>query len=157
MQFGPELHTPVEHRAAGVVVLNEADDILLVQERRGKEAGLWHIPSGTVEPGENPQDTAVREVWEEAGVRAGLLKFLAAYLGHFPDGEPVLRHAWLAEALPDSTFAPTLPDEVREVRFVPKAEFDALYGAGLIRMHHTKLFYGDALRERGRPGTAPDC
>jgi len=157
MQFGPELHTPVEHRAAGVVVLNEAGDILLVQERRGKEAGLWHIPSGTVEPGENPQDTAVREAWEEAGVRAGLLKFLAAYLGHFPDGVPVLRHAWLAEALPGSTFAPTLPDEVLEVRFVPKAEFDALYDAGLIRMHHTKLFYEDALRERGRPGTAPDC
>ncbi|GGK85548.1 Nudix hydrolase [Deinococcus radiotolerans] len=154
MQFGPELHTPVPHRAAGVVVLNAAGDILLVRERgvpggRGK-ADLWHIPSGTVEPGENPQDTAVREAWEEAGVRAGLLKFLAAYLGHFPDGEPVLRHAWLAEASTGSTFTPALPDEVKEVRFVPQAEFDALYSAGLIRMHHTKLFYEDALRERER-------
>jgi len=159
MQFGPELHTPIEHRAAGVVVLNEAGDILLVRERgvlgQPQKAGLWHIPSGTVEPGENPQDTAVREAWEEAGVRAGLLTFLAAYLGHFPDGEPVLRHAWLAEALPGSTFTPTLTDEVLEVRFVPKAEFDALYDAGLIRMHHTKLFYEDALRERGRQVPAP--
>ena len=72
-----------------------------------------------------------------------------------PDGEPVLRHAWLAEARPGSTFTPTVPDEVREVRFVPKPEFDALYGAGLIRMHHTKLFYEDALRERGRRGATP--
>ena len=154
MQFGPELHTPVSHRAAGVVILNAAGDLLMVQENsvpgQRQKAGLLHIPSGTVEDGENPQDTAVREAWEEAGVRVRLLKFLAAYLGHFPDGVPVLRHAWLAEALPDSTFRPALPDEVTEVRFVSKAEFDALYDAGLIRMHHTKLFYEDALRERGR-------
>lgn len=154
MQFGPELHTPISHRAAGVVILNAAGDLLMVRENgvpaQRQKAGLWHIPSGTVESGENPQDTAVREAWEEAGVRVRLLKFLAAYLGHFPDGVPVLRHAWLAEALPDSTFRPALPDEVTEVRFVPKAEFDALYDARLIRMHHTKLFYEDALRERGR-------
>jgi len=159
VQFGLELHTPVSHRAAGVVILNAAGDLLMVRETgvspsvsagQRQKAGLWHIPSGTVEDGENPQDTAVREAWEEAGVRVRLLKFLAAYLGHFPDGVPVLRHAWLAEALPDSTFRPALPDEVTEVRFVPKAEFDALYDARLIRMHHTKLFYEDALRERGR-------
>lgn len=154
MQFGPELHTPVSHRAAGVVILNATGDLLMVRENgvpeQRQKAGLWHIPSGTVEDGENPQDAAVREAWEEAGVRVRLLKFLAAYLGHFPDGVPVLRHAWLAEALPDSTFRPALPDEVTEVRFVSKAEFDALYDARLIRMHHTKLFYEDALRERGR-------
>ncbi|MCD0171397.1 Nudix hydrolase [Deinococcus sp. 23YEL01] len=154
MQFGPELHTPISHRAAGVVILNASGDLLLVRENgvpgQRQKAGLWHIPSGTVEDGENPQDTAVREAWEEAGVRVRLLKFLAAYLGHFPDGVPVLRHAWLAEALPDSTFRPALPDEVTEVRFVSKAEFDALYDARLIRMHHTKLFYEDALREWGR-------
>lgn len=154
MQFGPELHTPISHRAAGVVIVNASGDLLMVRENgvpgQRQKAGLWHIPSGTVEDGENPQDTAVREAWEEAGVRVRLLKFLAAYLGHFPDGVPVLRHAWLAEALPESTFLPALPDEVTEVRFVPKAEFDALYDAGLIRMHHTKLFYEDALRERGR-------
>lgn len=154
MQFGPELYTPVSHRAAGVVILNAAGDLLMVRENgvpgQRQKAGLWHIPSGTVEDGENPQDTAVREAWEEAGVRVRLLKFLAVYLGHFPDGVPVLRHAWLAEALSDSTFRPALPDEVTEVRFVSKAEFDALYDARLIRMHHTKLFYEDALRERGR-------
>ena len=154
MQFGPELHTPVTHRAAGVVVLNDAGDILLARENgvpgQRQKAGLWHIPSGTVEEGENPQDTAVREAWEEAGVRVRLLRFLAAYVGRFLDGEPVLRHAWLAEALPDSTFQPALPDEVTEVRFVPKAEFDALYEAGHIRMYHTRLFYEDALGERLR-------
>ncbi|GHF49451.1 8-oxo-dGTP pyrophosphatase MutT (NUDIX family) [Deinococcus metalli] len=152
MQFGPEFHTPITHRAAGVVILNPAGDILLVQEHgapaEGQKAGLWHIPSGTVEDGENPQDTAVREAWEEAGVRVRLTRFLAVYLGRFPDGEPVLRHAWLAEALPGSTYRPTIPGEVADVRFIPRREFDCLYDAGLLRMYHTKLFYEDVLRER---------
>ncbi|UBV43360.1 NUDIX domain-containing protein [Deinococcus taeanensis] len=159
MQFGPEFHTPVERRAAGVVILNSAGDVLLIQERgvpdQPHKAGLWHLPSGTVEPGENPQDTAVREAWEEAGVRVRLVKFLAAYLGHFPDGAPVLRHAWLAEPLTGSTFQPALPDEVRAVRFVSRTEFDELYSAGRIRMHHTKLFYEDALREQSRRARSP--
>lgn len=58
MQFDESLHIPVPHRAAGVVVLNAAGEILLVRERgvpgQRQKAGLWHIPSGTVEAGENP-------------------------------------------------------------------------------------------------------
>lgn len=153
MQYGPEFHTPITHRASGVVLLNAAGDILLVRERgvtaQPGKAGLWNLPSGTVEPGENPQDTAVREAWEEAGVRVRLLKFLAAYLGHFPDGTPVLRHAWLAEAQTGSTYQPQFGHEVTEVRFVSHTEFQALHDAGLIRMHHPRLFYEDARRETG--------
>lgn len=159
MQFGPELHTPIHHRAAGVVILNAAGDILLIREKgvpeQRQKAGLWHIPSGTVEDGENPQDTAVREAWEEAGVRVRLIRFLAAYVGRFPDGVPVLRHAWQAEVMDGSTFRPVMADEVTEVRYVPKADFDALYDAGQIRMYHTKLFYEDALRERDREKRSP--
>lgn len=152
MQFGESLHVPVTHRAAGVVVLNGAGDILLVRERglpgqMGK-AGLWHIPSGTVESGENPQDTATREAWEEAGVRVRLHTFLGALLGRFPDGVLVLRHAWLAEPLEGSVFRPVLGHEVSEVRFVSEAEFATLYATGKIRMYHTKLFYEEALRVR---------
>lgn len=152
MQFDESLHVPVTHRAAGVVVLNGAGDILLVRERgvpgQMAKAGLWHIPSGTVESGENPQDTATREAWEEAGVRVRLLKFLGALLGRFPDGMLVLRHAWLAEAAEGSVFRPVLGQEVAEVRYVSKAEFGRLYAARQIRMYHTKLFYEEALRER---------
>lgn len=151
MQFGRALHVPVIHRAAGAVILNAQGAVLLVQERgvpgQPEKAGLWHIPSGTVEPGENPQDAAVREAWEEAGVRARLVKFLSAELGRFPGGALVRRPAWLAQAAPGSTFQPALPDEVTEVRFVGQEEFTALYEAGQIRMSHTTLFYEAALRE----------
>ncbi len=34
---------------------------------------LWALPKGHVDPGETPEQTAVREVWEETGLRATLV------------------------------------------------------------------------------------
>ncbi len=42
-------------------------DVLLV---RRADTGAWSPVTGIVDPGENPHETAVREVWEEARVRA---------------------------------------------------------------------------------------
>ncbi len=49
------------------VVLNDAGEILLVHSR---ETDLWMPIGGMVEPGEEPADAAIREVFEETGVRA---------------------------------------------------------------------------------------
>lgn len=44
---------------------------LLVTARR--QAGLWVFPKGHIEPGESPEQAAVREVLEEAGVEATIV------------------------------------------------------------------------------------
>lgn len=154
MQHGEKTHVPVSLQAGGVVILNERGDILLVRELgvtdQMAKAGLWHIPSGSVEEGENPQDTAVREAHEETGLRVRLVRFLNTYLGRFPNGDLILRTIWLAEPLPGQTLQPTFTHEVAEPRYVSQEEFAALYGAGRIRMYQTKLFYEDALREWAR-------
>ena len=36
----------------------------------GKPAGVWALPKGLVGPGEEPEETAIRETAEETGVRA---------------------------------------------------------------------------------------
>lgn len=154
MQHDERTHIPVALQAAGVVILNPGGDILLVRELgtpgQRQKAGLWHIPSGSVEPGENPQDAAVREAYEETGLRVRLLRFLGTYLGRFPDGEFILRHIWLAGMEEGARPQPALQGEVGEVRFFSREEFARLYDAGLIRMYQTTLFYDDALRERSR-------
>jgi len=38
-----------------------------------------------------------------------------------------------------------------EASFVSREDFAQLYAAGQIRMYQTKLFYADALREKGFP------
>ena len=43
---------------------------------RGKPEGTWALPKGLIGPGETPQETALREGWEETGVRARLVSKL---------------------------------------------------------------------------------
>lgn len=51
---------------AGGVVFNAQGEVLLLRDRMG----FWVFPKGHVEPGETLEEAAVREVWEETGVRA---------------------------------------------------------------------------------------
>ena len=53
------------------VALADADGRVLVSERpAGKQlAGLWEFPGGKVEPGERPEETLIRELAEEIGIR----------------------------------------------------------------------------------------
>jgi ADP-ribose pyrophosphatase len=53
----------------GVGVLIRDDDRYLIVERAADpDAGLWSIPGGLVEIGENAADAAVREAKEETGL-----------------------------------------------------------------------------------------
>jgi 8-oxo-dGTP pyrophosphatase MutT (NUDIX family) len=43
---------------------------------QGKPEGVWALPKGNLDPGEKPVETALREVWEETGVRGKLVEKL---------------------------------------------------------------------------------
>jgi 8-oxo-dGTP pyrophosphatase MutT (NUDIX family) len=59
------------NRAAGVVVLDEADQVLLVgQHRYTLDEMSWEIPEGGVTPNEAALDGIRRELREETGVEA---------------------------------------------------------------------------------------
>ena len=54
----------------GGLVLNKMKDkILSIQEAKSHFKGLWKIPGGAVDPGETIPEAAIREVWEETGVK----------------------------------------------------------------------------------------
>jgi ADP-ribose pyrophosphatase len=63
----------VEHPGAAVIVPFTADDevILVRQFRHAIGKTLLELPAGTLEPGEDPEVCAARELMEETGFRAG--------------------------------------------------------------------------------------
>ncbi|KAI4389703.1 hypothetical protein MLD38_001902 [Melastoma candidum] len=67
------------HRVTiGAIVLNDrTKEVLVVQEKKGKFRGVWKIPTGTVNEGENTHVAAVREVKEETGIDTEFLKILS--------------------------------------------------------------------------------
>ncbi|HEX5294919.1 MAG TPA: NUDIX domain-containing protein [Streptosporangiaceae bacterium] len=52
--------------SACAVVVDDGGRILL---GRRADTGTWSLPGGAIDPGEQPADAAVREVYEETGVR----------------------------------------------------------------------------------------
>ena len=82
--------------AAGGLVSNRRGDYLLIQ--RG---GLWDLPKGHREPGEDIAVTALREVQEETGVDQLELRDLICVTDHcyLRDGIWHLKHTWWYDML----------------------------------------------------------
>ncbi|GAB2618639.1 ADP-ribose pyrophosphatase [Paractinoplanes abujensis] len=82
-------HEPLVVAAAGVLVRDHRHRVLL-QER--SDDRTWCLPGGAVEPGEQLEDAARRELREETGLLAGALTLLSARSGPdcflvYPNGD----------------------------------------------------------------------
>lgn len=62
--------------AVVVAVTPEHKVILVRQYRHGVEKVLLELPAGCIEPGEDPEAGAARELLEETGYKAGSMEFL---------------------------------------------------------------------------------
>jgi len=66
-----------EFSAGGVVLKTIRGRPMVAAIRpQGKPEGVWALPKGNLDPGEKPEETAVREVFEETGVQGHLVEKL---------------------------------------------------------------------------------
>ena len=65
----------IEATSCGGVVIFRGKILLLYKNFKNKYEG-WVLPKGTVEAGEEYKDTALREVLEESGARASIIKYI---------------------------------------------------------------------------------
>jgi 8-oxo-dGTP pyrophosphatase MutT (NUDIX family) len=119
------------HRAAMMVLMDGQDRVLLlwrhrfVQDRWG-----WELPGGLIDEGEEPAETAVRELEEETGYRAGQVEHLITFqpMVGMVDSE----HVVFTGRDPEKTGEPTETTEVERMEWVPLASVPGMIAAGEI-------------------------
>jgi len=62
----------------GAIVGNEKNEILLVKRA---DSGVWLYPTGWADVGYSPAEVAVKEVWEETGIRSEVVQMLGVLDG----------------------------------------------------------------------------
>ena len=74
---------------SGVVLRGDPDSEQVLLGRRA-DNGRWSVPAGIVEPGEQPADCVVRELWEETRVRVAVERLVSVIADgpvSYPNGD----------------------------------------------------------------------
>lgn len=79
----------MEATSCGGVVIFRGKVLVLYKNIKNKYEG-WVLPKGTVEEGEEHKETALREVREESGVNASVIKYIGSSQYSFSVGEELI-------------------------------------------------------------------
>lgn len=110
-----------EFSAGGVVIKDGR--LLLIKMRDLSGSEVWTFPKGHLEEGETPEQAALREVKEEAGLDCRILSPLhVARYSFFRRGVPVDKRVdWFLMEETGGDGRPLTPDEVLDRRWVSPA------------------------------------
>lgn len=131
----------IKHPGAVAVipVTDEGKIIMVEQYRKAMEKALVEIPAGKLEKGEDPLETAKRELEEETGLQAGQMKKVISFYTS-PGFADELVYVYLATELT----TPEKPLEVDEDEFVEVLELSIEEAKKLVeeeRIHDAKTAY----------------
>ena len=62
---------------AGFMLVNSEGKVFAGQRHDSKNLGAWQMPQGGIDPGENQQEAALRELQEETGIGPDLVEVIA--------------------------------------------------------------------------------
>lgn len=115
------MHNYLEVNAAGGLVTNNKGEFLLI-----RRSGLWDLPKGHQEPGEDLEITALREVEEETGLGDLQLGKFIRVTDHtyFRNERWHLKHTWWYSMTYTGTDTPVpqCEEDITEVRWVAKSD-----------------------------------
>ena len=110
----------VEVNAGGGLVSNRRGDFLLISRN-----GLWDLPKGHQDPGEDISVTALREVQEETGIDELALRDLICITDHcyIRNGKWHLKHTWWYDMLytNPTDLTPQTEEDITKAAWVAKS------------------------------------
>jgi 8-oxo-dGTP diphosphatase len=109
-----------EIEAAGGVVVDEDARVAVVHRPKYDD---WTLPKGKLDPSETFEEAALREVWEETGLRCALVRELPS-TEYTVRGRPKVVRYWLMNVVEDPGFEPN--SEVDQLRWLSPADAAAL-------------------------------
>lgn len=109
--------------AAGGIVQRDATFLFIMRN------GVWDIPKGKLEKGEAPEEAAVREIEEECGLIAPIIKEHLIDTWHtYPHkGKMVLKKTywyWLSEGANQTELIPQGEEGITAVEYLKEADFE---------------------------------
>lgn len=113
----------------GALVYDEQRRLLLVQRANEPSRGLWSLPGGRVEPGEDDPTAVAREILEETGLEVEVGELVGEVERDGPNGQLYVIRDYHAEPVGGVLEA---GDDASDARFVNRDEFDNLPTATLL-------------------------
>ena len=122
----------VEHKpAVSIVPIDEKDRLIMVRQyRHPSSRQLLEIPAGIIEDGEDPEETALRELQEETGFSSKNLRLMTGFWSS-PGFTNEYMYAFIAKDLLESKL-PQDEDEDISVEKIPLDQVERLIKFGEI-------------------------
>ena len=152
-RWGDHEREIVEHPGAvAIVAVDDEGYVTLVRQLREATRGpLLELPAGTAEEGEEPLETAQRELQEECGLTGGEWRELAVFWTT-PGFCRERMHLFAAEGVDQGEASPAADEELELVRWPVAGIEERLH-----EIEDAKTLAGLLLYLRARPrGTRPD-
>lgn len=112
---------PVRPVVATIATVFRDGNVLLVRRANPPDVGKWGFPGGKVDLGECLKDAAIRELFEETGVRATAQRVFTAVDAFDHDENGVVRHHYVLVAVLCTWVSgePIAGDDALEARWFP--------------------------------------